>query len=353
MLTELLSELETRKKSREADFWATVRKLAAGEKVTPAVVERLLADCGRTPADLKTAVERMQQRRQWFEVVAGVGALEQEQAAIRQRIAAEDRKLEEAEQAHTDATVPLHARLEQIQTAMREAHAARQRLMDTCPYADLTAELADVLRRVAALRTRLYELCHTARECESLAQADLEQVQCEGGRRADYWRAKAEEHRRRAEGARAELPAVEAEIAKLEREEAALCERMVHPHELRVNPQRPAVRVAVAPGRLAARGHDLVQDDLLAIRLADAVSGLRQHRLVAQHQSVGPHDEVPRLGAVDDAVLVRLFELRPADRGREVHAVGAAEVRDRPRHVPRPPVFQPRRAVFEQVHDRP
>jgi len=229
MLTELLSELETRKKGREADFWATVRKLAAGEKVSPAVVERLLADSGRTPADLKAAVERMQQRRQWFEVVAGVGALEQERTTLRERILAEDRKLEEAEQAHTDATLPLHARLEQIQTAMREAHAARQRLMDTCPYGDLTAELADVLRKIAALRTRLYELRHTAGECESAAKADLEQVEFEGGRRADYWRAKAEEHRRRAEAARAELPEVERQLAKLEREEVELRERMVQP----------------------------------------------------------------------------------------------------------------------------
>ncbi len=229
MLTELLSELETRKKSREADFWATVRKLAAGERVAPAAVERLLADCGRTPADLKAAVERMQQRQQWFEVVAGVGALEQERTTLRERILAEDRKLEEAEQAHTDATLPLHARLEQIQRALWEARDARQRLMDTCPYADLTAELAEVLRRIAALRTRLYELRHTAGECESAAKADLEQVECEGGRRADYWRAQAAEHRRRAEAARAELPEIERQLAKLEREEVELRERMVQP----------------------------------------------------------------------------------------------------------------------------
>jgi len=229
MLTELLSELETRKKSREADFWATVRKLAAGEKVSPAVVERLLADSGRTPADLKAAVERMQQRRQWFEVVAGVGALEQEQAAIRQRIAAEDHKLAAAEQAHTEATVPLQARLDAIRAGLRDVEDARQRLMNTCPYADLKSELADVVRQIAELRTRAFELHRTADECEAAAKSDLVQMQCDGGRFEATWRERSERHRREAEAAKAELPSIEHEIAKLEREEAALRERMVQP----------------------------------------------------------------------------------------------------------------------------
>ena len=229
MLTELLSELETRKKHREADFWATVRKLAAGEKVAPVAVERLLADSGKTPADLKAAVELMQRRRQWSELVTGATTLEQEQSAVRQRIAAEDRKLEEAERAHTDATVPLQARLGAIQTALREAGEARQRLMDSCPYADLKAELADVTGRIAALRTRAYELRRTADECATAARSDLEQAEVFHASDAALWRERSERHRRQAEAAQAELPGVEQEIAKLEREEAELRERMVKP----------------------------------------------------------------------------------------------------------------------------
>ena len=39
MLKELLSELETRRKDRESDFWVTAGKLATGEKVTAAESE--------------------------------------------------------------------------------------------------------------------------------------------------------------------------------------------------------------------------------------------------------------------------------------------------------------------------
>lgn len=229
MLTELLSELEMRKKGREADFWATARKLAAGEKVAPAAVERLLADSGRTPADLKAAVELMQQRRQWSDVVAGTAALEQERAAVREHIAVEDRKLAAAEQAHTDATLPLQARLQAIQAALREAGDARQRLMDSCPCADLKGELAEVTARIAALRTRACELRRTADECATAAKSDLAQVEVFHASDAAKWRERADRHRRQAEQARAELPAVEREIAKLECEEAELRERMVQP----------------------------------------------------------------------------------------------------------------------------
>ena len=64
MLKELLSELESRRKDRETDFWATARKLAAGEKVTAAAVEKLLAESGKTPGELQAAVELMTQRAQ-------------------------------------------------------------------------------------------------------------------------------------------------------------------------------------------------------------------------------------------------------------------------------------------------
>lgn len=228
-MLEVLKELKLRRENREADFWTTARKLAAGEKVAPAAVERLLADSGRTPADLKAAVELMQQRRQWSDVVAGTAALEQERTAMHERIAAEDRKLAQAEQAHADATLPLQARLQAIQAALREAGDARRRLMDTCPYADLKAELGDVVRRIAELRTRVFELHRTARECETKAKSDLTQAQCDGGRFEAIWRERAERNHRAAEQAKAELPGLEREIAKLEHDEAALREQMVNP----------------------------------------------------------------------------------------------------------------------------
>ncbi len=57
MLKELLSELELRRKNRRSEFMATAHKLAADERVTPMAVERMLAECGKSPAELQAAVE--------------------------------------------------------------------------------------------------------------------------------------------------------------------------------------------------------------------------------------------------------------------------------------------------------
>lgn len=113
MLTELFSDLEARRRRCDAECWAIAHKLAAGKKVAPAAVERLLADTGETPADMRATVELLQQRRQWFDT-ASAAALEQDRTAAKERIAAEDRKSTAAEQAHADATGPLNARLDAI-----------------------------------------------------------------------------------------------------------------------------------------------------------------------------------------------------------------------------------------------
>jgi hypothetical protein len=57
VLKELLSELELRRKNRRSEFMATAHKLAADERVTPMAVERMLAECGKSPAELQAAVE--------------------------------------------------------------------------------------------------------------------------------------------------------------------------------------------------------------------------------------------------------------------------------------------------------
>ncbi|MCG3127428.1 MAG: hypothetical protein CHACPFDD_02288 [Phycisphaerae bacterium] len=137
MLTELLTELESRRTNREAEFWTIAQKLAAGEKVAASAVERLLAESGKTPAELKKAVEIIQQRRQWHAIISGEPALEKERAAIKDRIAAEDRKLATAEQSHADATGPMYARLDFVKARVSDASDARRRLMETCPYADV------------------------------------------------------------------------------------------------------------------------------------------------------------------------------------------------------------------------
>lgn len=236
MLTEVLTELEARRKDREADFLKLARKLAAGDKVTTATVERLLADTGKTPAELTAAVELATQRFAWHAERQAADALEKEQAAIRDRIATEDRKLTAAEQAHEEATAPLRDRLHEIRATMTVASEARRKLIDTCPDPLLRAELeaasdrlAELHARAATLRSR-GELVKQAEHDEQAADrlaAGL--VPGASTARIDGLRELAERKRQDAKAAAAELVKVQKEIAKAERAEAAALDRMTKP----------------------------------------------------------------------------------------------------------------------------
>lgn len=236
MLKELLSELETRRKDRETDFWATARKLATGEKVTAAAIEKLLAESGKTPSELQAAVELMAQRARWHEARRKAAALEKDQAALKDRIAVEDKKLAAAEQAHADATRPQYARLHEIKAAISDASDARRNLIRTCPDAALKAELTAVTQRLIELRAQAAALLERG---ELVKQADREEEAARrmaegvvpGTRttRIDEMRERAARARKVGQEALAALPGVQEEIAEAEREEEAVYERMTKP----------------------------------------------------------------------------------------------------------------------------
>lgn len=236
MLKELLSELETRRKDRESDFWATARNLASGEKVTAAAVEKVLAESGKTPNELQAAVDLMAQRAQWHEQRRKAAALEKELAALKDRIAAEDKRLADAERVHADATRPVYARLDEIKVAISDAGDARRNLIRTCPHTELKAELAVVTQQLIELRAQAAALRERA---ELVKQADREEEAARrmaegivpGSRttRVDEMRERAARARKVGQEALAALPEVQGEIAKLEREEEAVYERMAKP----------------------------------------------------------------------------------------------------------------------------
>ncbi len=236
MLKELFGELETRRKNRESEFWSIAHKIAAGEKVGAAAVEWLLTESGKSPADLERTVNLLQQRRQWHEIVSTEPALEKERATLKDRIAAEDRKLAAAEKAHTDATEPIYARLDFLKARVSDASDARRRLMETCPYSELKAELTETQRVLNEHRQRHAELKHQAERTE-LVESDLAEAQLHEDavlpgthpRDAKYWRERADRNRAAGERAAAELPKLEKEIARLEKEETAICGRMIKP----------------------------------------------------------------------------------------------------------------------------
>lgn len=236
MLAELMSELESRRKSRQGEFWLVVRKLAAGEKVAPAAVERTLLDSGKSPADLREAVELLTRRMHWHEQCEESAALDREQPAIQERIAEADRNLAAAEEAHREAIAPLQFRLEEIKAVRLQAREARDRLIESCPYQNLKAELSAATNRLVELRDMATELRRQAgrvKEAESdLVEAERHAKIVTPGsdpRRVEEWRERARRNREIGETAKKELPTVEKEVARLEREEATIYERMLQP----------------------------------------------------------------------------------------------------------------------------
>ncbi len=236
MLKELLGELESRRKNRQSEFLTTAHKLAANERVTPAAVERVLAESGKTLTELQAAVELIQRRRKWNEIISAEPALEKERAAIKDRIAAEDRRLASAKQVHADATGPMYVRLEFIRAHVSDASDARRLLIQTCPYAELKDELGALQERLNEQRDRLAALKRQAGRTQDarddLAEAHRHEQGVSAGsdpRRAAEWRERAERHQRAADAAKAELPAVEKEVARLEKAEAAIYAKMLTP----------------------------------------------------------------------------------------------------------------------------
>lgn len=236
MLTEMLTELETRRKDRDADFLKLARKLGAGEKVATATVEKLLSEYGKTPAELAAAVELATQRFAWHAAREKAAALEKHEPAIRDRMDAERRKLEAAEKAHEEAMAPLRARLHDIRAAVSAAGDARRKLIKTCPYVAIKAEMKALTDRlnelrgqVATLRERGELVKRAERDEETADRLQAGIVPFANTAHIDRLREQAERHRKAGKDALAALATVQKEIAKLEREEAAIFERMTKP----------------------------------------------------------------------------------------------------------------------------
>lgn len=196
----------------------------------------MLAESGKSPAELQAAVELIQRRRKWHEIISAEPALEKKRAAIKDRIAAEDRKLASAEKAHADATGPMYVRVEFIKAHSSDASDARRLLIETCPYPELKDELGALQERLNEQRDRLAALRRQAGRAQDARDALAEARRHEQGvlagsdpRRAAEWRERAERNQRAADTAKAELPAVEKEVTRLEKAGAAIYAKMLTP----------------------------------------------------------------------------------------------------------------------------
>jgi hypothetical protein len=118
-----------------------------------------------------------------------------------------------------------------------------------------------------------------------------------------------------------------------------------------VDAERPAVGIAEAERRLAAGGHDLVdeQGDFVLARLADLVARSGRDDLAPDEQIDRTHKEVPRLDPAEQSPVVALLEQGAAHGGRQLDLGIAAAILDHTRHVLVTLVLEKRRALSEQV----
>jgi len=200
MIDELLQQLEQRKTQRQNDYWLAVRKLAQGEKVTPAEIERLLDDVSKTLDELRRDVELIQERRRLREIIdSGVG-LEQERTKLREQLATKAAEFEKLQETYRAEIRELESRVAEISNRLSEIAKARQELIARAPQ--------NQKRELDHLRSRLSEL--HARACElrdMQSSRDATKVQM----------------------AQAQLPGLEREIQKLEEAQAKLRESLLEP----------------------------------------------------------------------------------------------------------------------------
>ena len=148
-----VAELRERQAGRAAQYWRAVRKLASGEKVPAAALEKLADGRGpeRIEADARLARERLELRKT---ILAGAEA-ERRASDLRSALHAARARLAEAQREFAETERTLRARLSACRAASEQATAARERLIATCPDAELRRRLAELTDERSRLIDRL------------------------------------------------------------------------------------------------------------------------------------------------------------------------------------------------------
>jgi hypothetical protein len=163
MLTELLAKVESlvrrSKQETHGQFLRLARDLveaeANGKGKTPDAgnVLKILADNGKTPADLEKAVTAFKARKVLAAEIALQPQLQREVADLERKLAALDARLKDFQDQTFREAVPLQEQLQALRLKIKPVDQLEGKLLETCPDEDLAAELSAVeveLSRVAA-----------------------------------------------------------------------------------------------------------------------------------------------------------------------------------------------------------
>lgn len=229
LLEKITKKQKDRYRERQDAFRELVHSVADEREPDADRVEQILFASHKTVEDLQKAVEVLRQRREVRARLDTIPALEAERAKLIKQISAADRALEEAEQKHTITTGPLHARVQQIRDAIRDAAQDRQQMIETCTNQTLVQQLADVTARRAAAGNRRYEMQKQANDYTGWAKSDRRELVGASEFRAAELRGRIADHEKKAKACEDELAVLSVEIPELERQEAAIRERMLEP----------------------------------------------------------------------------------------------------------------------------
>jgi hypothetical protein len=110
LIDKIMGKQQERERVRAADFRCIVQQIAAGEEPDADRVDAVLREAGKTPDDLRVAVEKLQRRRELKAKLDSMPKLVAQRRDVERKMADANRILEQAEQRHLEETAPLEAR---------------------------------------------------------------------------------------------------------------------------------------------------------------------------------------------------------------------------------------------------
>lgn len=229
LLEILKTKLAADQRDAQSQYAELVRRLAEGcggpsEKAAREILER----AGKTPADLESDVNRLDERLSLAAELAHLAGLQQQVGALEEEIRRHDTKLHEAQSEHSAAVGPLVNRLRGMRDQLRSEGAVRQRLRDTAPeamrarWSGLQQEISKADRRAASLR-------HDIEYRKSQVVSGAHEMQSVSEFRHNELAHEIEQHRKLILQLEGQLAEAERTLAGLQASEAALMEAMLKP----------------------------------------------------------------------------------------------------------------------------
>jgi len=233
-LADRIEEAQKRGHERAGDAY---RKLVTeatteGADVDPAKAARVLADAGKTAADLRDDVTRLQQRKADAAKVALAPMLITELEKIDVKIGQTDAEFHAAMEKRDTTAGPWLERATQIRQSIQDAERARERLQATCTDRNLLDELNRIAQQRIAHCERKKTLMNEAsksRVSESTARDAANRTAFMHTDTSKGYLIEAKEHADRAATLEGQVTTIAGELAALTKQEAAIFEKMLQP----------------------------------------------------------------------------------------------------------------------------